>query len=163
MFSSRCFFPRGTKPSPHNPTISVVTPWQRSNSCPGFFNRSKSAWEWESIRPGDTTFPPASITSSAISSKKGPPTFAIRSPFTRTSPEKAGVPFPSMIRPFLINKEYSLFILIQPPFRKRYRSCLKLCSRSLSAYKFYRLYTLPLFCYTCIVEASVLTSKECRC
>src|SRR5262245_24037978 len=58
------------------------------------------------MKPGATTRPAASLVRAAAS--RSLPSATILPWWTATSPRKAGIPEPSMIRPFLIRRSYAI-------------------------------------------------------
>src|SRR5512136_833374 len=80
---------------------AVVIPWSSLESSSGWANTRRSECVCMSMKPGETTWPAASIVRTA-----SPPTRwrieTIRSPWIPTSPRTQGLPDPSTIRPFLI-------------------------------------------------------------
>ena len=90
---------------PHSPVTTVVTPWVRK-FMPMLFSRTVlSEWVWLSMKPGETTSPPASNASSASISLLL--TLVILSPSTATFALIQGFPAPSITLPFLITRSYT--------------------------------------------------------
>src|SRR5919108_3158424 len=83
---------------PQLPTISVVTPILSVLSAPRLANRLQSECEWQSMNPGATTRPAASITRLAAADARSPMA-ARRSPSTPRSARTHGAPLPSTTQP----------------------------------------------------------------
>src|SRR5919108_5814759 len=83
---------------PQLPAISVVTPILSVLSAPRLASRLQSECEWQSMKPGATTRPAASITRLAAADARSPMA-AMRSPATPRSARTHGAPLPSTIRP----------------------------------------------------------------
>src|SRR6266550_3743289 len=88
----------GAYVQPQFPTTSVVTPCRTVLSALGFARIDQSLWLCGSTKPGQTTWPPASITRSARVPSTGP-TCVMRSPSIATSPWNGAPPPPSTIQP----------------------------------------------------------------
>src|SRR5687768_8269711 len=92
----------GAYDMPQFPTTSVVTPCIRVLSESRLASSDQSEWEWQSMKPGATYFPVASIAVLACASRR-PPTAAMRPSWMATSARVHGAPLPSITRALRIN------------------------------------------------------------
>ena len=73
------------------PTTSVVTPWARVLSQSRLASKLQSEWEWQSMNPGATILPVASIAVTAATAERSPMA-AIFPPAIPTSARTQGAP-----------------------------------------------------------------------
>src|SRR6266542_5144216 len=95
---------------PQLPTTSVVTPIISVLSAPRLASRLQSEWEWQSMNPGATILPLASISHAACAPSRLP-TAATRSPSIPTSARTHGAPVPSTTLPPRITKSSMIVAL----------------------------------------------------
>ena len=88
----------GAGDPPQLPTTSVVTPCSSVLSQYGFCSARRSEWEWQSIKPGLTACPAASISRAACACRRSP-NATMRPPSMPTSARVHGLPVPSMTMP----------------------------------------------------------------
>jgi len=83
---------------PQLPATTVVTPCETLNVMSGCDSSAWSSWVCESMKPGATTSPIASITDFALAPSR-PPTATMRPSCTATSASKRGAFVPSTTVP----------------------------------------------------------------
>ena len=88
----------GANVTPQLPITTDVTPCQHDDVPIGSQASCASRWVWMSTKPGVTTRPSASISSTARSPVRSP-IAEMRSPSMPTSAKTAGPPVPSTIKP----------------------------------------------------------------
>ncbi len=93
---------QGASVKPQLPITTLVTPCQHEQVPSGSQKTWASMWVCPSTKPGDTTWPSASITSRADSRMR--PMVAMRPPDTPTSARYRGSPDPSTTQPFLTTR-----------------------------------------------------------
>ena len=99
------FMPRtsGAALMPQLPAITVVTPCETLKSMSGCDSRAWSSWVCESMKPGATIRPAASMVRAALAPARSP-TAAMRPSRTATSASKRGALVPSMTVPPRISR-----------------------------------------------------------
>ena len=88
---------------PQLPAITVVTPCETLKSMSGCASSAWSSWVCESMKPGATIRPAASIVRAALAPARSP-TAAMRPSLTATSASKRGALVPSMTVPPRISR-----------------------------------------------------------
>jgi hypothetical protein len=101
---SRCSAEPGARVKPQLPMTAVVTPCQHEQLPSGSQNTCASMCVWPSMKPGETTWPVASISSFPLSRMRA--IAAILSPTTPTSARYPGIPVPSTTVPLRITRSY---------------------------------------------------------
>ncbi len=118
----------GASVKPQFPMIVVVTPCQQTALPTSSQNTCASMCECESMNPGATMWPSASISSRPRPSIS--PTAAMRSATIATSPRTPGVPVPSTTSPPRMTRSNSADVAVMRQGRKARRSCHERCAVS---------------------------------